>query len=89
VQSTALAAPQTPKAGPRVVGVAGVTFRWKDYRLDGRDRFKTMTLATCELVMGGRRGSHVVAANTFDAMFLVGGYFARNREPAIKGKLGD
>jgi hypothetical protein len=41
------------------------------------------------LVMGGRRGSHVVAANTFDAMFLVGGYFARNREPAIEGKLSD
>jgi len=28
----------------------GVTFRWKDYRLDGRERFKTMTLATSELI---------------------------------------
>ena len=28
----------------------GVTFRWKDYRLDGRDRFKTMTLATPEFI---------------------------------------
>jgi len=28
----------------------GVTFRWKDYRLDGRDRFKTMTLATSEFI---------------------------------------
>jgi hypothetical protein len=31
------------------------------------------------LVMGGRRGGHVVAPNTFDSMFLVGGYLARNR----------
>jgi hypothetical protein len=28
----------------------GVTFRWKDYRLDGRERFKTMTLATSEFI---------------------------------------
>jgi hypothetical protein len=28
----------------------GVTFRWKDYRRDGRDRFKTMTLATSEFI---------------------------------------
>jgi len=28
----------------------GVTFRWKDYRLDCRDRFKTMTLATSEFI---------------------------------------
>jgi Putative transposase len=28
----------------------GVTFRWKDYRLDGRERFKTMTLATFEFI---------------------------------------
>ena len=27
----------------------GVTFKWKDYRLEGRDRFKTMTLAAHEL----------------------------------------
>jgi hypothetical protein len=37
--------------------------------------------------MGGRRGSHVVAANTFDAMFLVGGYFARKGEPALVSSL--
>src|SRR5271157_5786369 len=29
---------------------SGVTFRWKDYRLDGRDRFRTMTLATSEFI---------------------------------------
>jgi hypothetical protein len=28
----------------------GVTFRWKDYRLHGRERFKTMTLATSEFI---------------------------------------
>src|ERR1700710_332934 len=28
----------------------GVTFRWKDYRLDGRTRNKTLTLATDEFV---------------------------------------
>ncbi len=28
----------------------GVTFRWKDYRIEGRDRYKTMTLATGEFI---------------------------------------
>jgi hypothetical protein len=28
----------------------GVTFRWKDYRAEGRDRFKTMTLDTGEFI---------------------------------------
>jgi hypothetical protein len=28
----------------------GVTFRWKDYRADGRDRQKVMTLATGEFI---------------------------------------
>ncbi len=28
----------------------GVTFRWKDYRLEGRDRYKTMTLDTNEFI---------------------------------------
>ena len=28
----------------------GVTFRWKDYRADGRDRQKLMTLATGEFI---------------------------------------
>src|SRR6202042_1230355 len=28
----------------------GVTFRWKDYRIDGRERFKTMTLTTFEFI---------------------------------------
>lgn len=26
----------------------GVTFKWKDYRIEGRDRYKRMTLATDE-----------------------------------------
>ena len=29
---------------------AGVTFRWKDYRAEGRDRQKLMTLATAEFI---------------------------------------
>ena len=28
----------------------GVTFKWKDYRVDGRDRFKTMTLDPAEFI---------------------------------------
>jgi hypothetical protein len=28
----------------------GVTFRWKDYRIEGRDRYKQMTLATDEFI---------------------------------------
>ncbi len=28
----------------------GVTFRWKDYRIKGRDRYKSMTLATFEFI---------------------------------------
>jgi hypothetical protein len=30
-------------------GAAGVTFKHKDYRLDGPDRYKTMTLEPGEL----------------------------------------
>ncbi len=29
---------------------AGVTFKWKDYRIEGRDRYKVMTLATDEFI---------------------------------------
>jgi hypothetical protein len=28
----------------------GVTFKWKDYRIEGRDRYKHMTLATDEFI---------------------------------------
>jgi hypothetical protein len=28
----------------------GVTFKWKDYRVEGHDRYKTMTLATSEFI---------------------------------------
>src|ERR1700724_4547490 len=28
----------------------GVTFKWKDYRLEGRERYKVMTLATDEFI---------------------------------------
>ncbi|MGY3618267.1 hypothetical protein ACVJGD_004463 [Bradyrhizobium sp. USDA 10063] len=35
-------------ANSRLISVddAGVTFKWKDYRIEGRDRYKRMTLAT-------------------------------------------
>jgi ssDNA-binding Zn-finger/Zn-ribbon topoisomerase 1 len=29
---------------------SGVTFKWKDYRIEGRDRYKVMTLATHEFI---------------------------------------
>src|SRR4029077_3253080 len=29
---------------------AGVTFKWKDYRIEGPDRYKTMTLPTGEFI---------------------------------------
>jgi hypothetical protein len=61
----------------------------QSFFVEGAPEWRARDEAASILVMGGRRGSHVVAANTFDAMFLVGGYFARNREPAIEGKLGD
>jgi Putative transposase len=32
------------------LGDNGVTFRWKDYRIEGRDRHKVMTLATGEFI---------------------------------------
>jgi hypothetical protein len=36
----------------RLIGLDhnGVTFKWKDYRVEGRDRFKLMTLATHEFI---------------------------------------
>ena len=38
-------------ANSRLIAVdkGGVTFKWKDYRIEGRDRYKQMTLATDEL----------------------------------------
>jgi hypothetical protein len=39
-------------ANSRLIAVddEGVRFRWKDYRRDGRERYKTMTLATDEFI---------------------------------------
>jgi hypothetical protein len=33
-----------------VVDEHGVTFKWKDYRIEGRDRYKSMTLGTDEFI---------------------------------------
>ena len=46
----------------------GVTFRWKDYREQGRTRFKTMSLATEEFM---RRFLLHVLPSGFHARFLV------------------
>jgi hypothetical protein len=32
------------------LGQTGVTFRYKDYRIEGPDRYKTMTLAPAEFI---------------------------------------
>jgi hypothetical protein len=39
-------------ANSRLIAVdeGGVTFKWKDYRIEGRDRYKRMTLATHEFI---------------------------------------
>src|SRR5580692_6190878 len=33
-----------------LAGASGVTFKWKDYRLEGRERYQVMTLATDEFI---------------------------------------
>jgi hypothetical protein len=39
-------------SNPRLISAdeTGVTFRWKDYRIEGPDRYKTMTLPTHEFI---------------------------------------
>ncbi|KRQ17359.1 IS91 family transposase [Bradyrhizobium manausense] len=39
-------------ANSRLISIdnAGVTFKWKDYRVEGRDRYKQMTLETFEFI---------------------------------------
>jgi Putative transposase len=39
-------------ANSRLISVdeRGVAFKWKDYRIEGRDRYKHMTLATDEFI---------------------------------------
>ena len=34
----------------RLIGEAGVTFKWKDYRIKGRDRLRIMTLDAAEFI---------------------------------------
>jgi hypothetical protein len=40
----------TPTALPSPTAAQRVTFKWKDYRIEGRDRYKQMTLATDEFI---------------------------------------
>ncbi|MBV8418561.1 MAG: transposase [Hyphomicrobiales bacterium] len=46
------ATPTASRSRTRLIALdqAGVTFKWKDYRIKGRDRLKTMTLATHEFI---------------------------------------
>jgi Putative transposase len=37
----------------------GVSFKWKDYRLEGRERYKLMTLATHEFIRRWRAGDEL------------------------------
>jgi hypothetical protein len=64
-------------------------FRTAGRCLFARNVFVANSLPIIVLVIGGGRAGPVLAANALDAMFLVRGYLARNRKPAIKGKVGD
>ena len=44
----------------------GVTFKWKDYRLEGRERYQVMTLATHEFIR--RFLMHVLPAGFGEAV---------------------
>ena len=48
-RATPTASP-SPTAGLIALDDNGVTFRWKDYRIEGRERYKIMTLATDEFI---------------------------------------
>jgi len=54
----------------------GVTFRWKDYRVEGRDRYKAMTLATDEFI---RRFLIHVLPNGFHRIRHYGLFASSNR----------
>jgi hypothetical protein len=45
-----IAPPSRKKILPSVKSVRGVTFKWKDYRRKGRERYQVMTLATHEFI---------------------------------------
>jgi Putative transposase/Transposase zinc-binding domain len=63
----------------------GVTFKWKDYRIEGRDRYKQMTLATDEfirrfLIHGLPRGLHRIRHYGLFAKSSCADNIARARE---------
>src|SRR6266516_3163928 len=77
---------------------AGVTFKWKDYRIEGRDRFKLMTLATDEsirrfLIHVLPTGFHRIRHYGLFASTTRADNIARAREllavPKLQGKPGD
>jgi Putative transposase len=54
----------------------GVTFKWKDYRIEGRDRYKVMTLDTHEFI---RRFLIHVLPNGFHRIRHYGLFASSNR----------
>ena len=51
----------------RLIGEAGVTFKWKDYRIKGRDRLRIMTLDAAEFIRRcQRRIPAVTPAQTYE-----------------------
>jgi hypothetical protein len=74
-------------ANSRLIAVdeGGVTFKWKDYRIEGRDRYKRMTLATDEfirrfLIHVLPRGLHRIRHYGLFAKGACAGNIARARE---------
>jgi len=70
----------------------GVTFKWKDYRIEGRDRYKQMTLATFEfirrfLIHVLPRGFHRIRHYGLFAKGACAGNIARARELLAVAKL--
>ena len=57
----------------------GVTFKWKDYRIEGPERYKTMTLATDEFIR--RFLIHVLPEGLPSHSAL---WAARQRQPSCK-----
>jgi hypothetical protein len=69
----------------------GVTFKWKDYRIEGRDRYKQMTLETFEfirrfLVHVLPKGLHRIRHYGLFAKGACAGNIARAREMLAAAK---
>jgi Putative transposase len=63
----------------------GVTFKWKDYRIEGRDRYKAMTLATHEFI---RRFLIHVLPDGFHRIRHYGLFATASRAETSRGRAG-